>query len=320
MVGQQTARRRARCRGEGLAEHIGNHARHVPRGCPLAVELPVLPAEAEVEAEHVLRVVGVAVVAAHVVHVNLAVTVQVHINGVTRTQFRHLLRIGAVESLLIQVRRLFVVVAPEHILRPRPDAVSLLILVEVALRSFLAVDDLVLVLRQVEVCPVAEVVAELVIPLQGQFPSPAVDSSQVGKRHAEADDAGSGPVLQQDVGAVFPVVLEGRAQAVVEEVGVDTVVLFEGFLPTYVGIVLRCFAGAQADGPVLDAEVVSIASVAVGGLAVVDFIRVCQVEEAQVLVCGLVVAHKSEADAQLEEADVLFQRFEEVLLAEYPSR
>ena len=91
---------------------------------------------------------------------------------------------------------------------------SLLILVSIGIGRFLFLDNLILVVREVQRSPIAEVIVHLVIPVQGNFPSPAVYHTQIGVRRLEAYDGGCSVVFQ-DVRTVFLIVVESGTQTVV---------------------------------------------------------------------------------------------------------
>ena len=92
---------------------------------------------------------------------------------------------------------------------------SLLILVSISIGRFLFLDNLILVVRDVQRSPIAEVVVYLVIPVQGDFPSPTVYHTQIGVRWLEAYDSRCSVVFQQDVRTVFLIVVESGTQTVV---------------------------------------------------------------------------------------------------------
>ena len=193
----------------------------------------------------------------------------------------------------------FVIVLQEQVLAPRAYAVALFILVLVVHRGFLLLLYLVLVVRQVDAGPVAEVLVYVVLPLHGQLPSPAVDHALVGVWHREAYQRRGALVGEQYVGAVLEVVVERGAQAVVEHVDVYAVVLLEGFLPRNLGVVLRRLVGALVHRAVFYSEGIA-AVVAREGAFAVHGILVGEVHESRA--AHLVVAHEAPRGPQLEEA------------------
>ena len=218
---------------EGFAYHTADS----PCSGPLHIELEILPRESGVQADYVLRVVSESELAGHIVAVNVSVVVKIHEYGVTVLEVNKLLGERLSESLFVEARRVGVVETEELVHISGADTVALLVLIIVGIGGFLALDDTVLVVRQVHISPVVEVFAYPVPPLQGCFPSPAVNDTQVGVRYLESDEGGSGHILQKDVCTVLLVVVEGQGQLLVQEVGIKSVVLLESLFPRYVGVV-----------------------------------------------------------------------------------
>ena len=66
------------------AEHSIQHTAHVPGTRPLGIDRPALVAESEVQTNHILRIIGIAQVAGHIILVYLSIVVQINIHGITR--------------------------------------------------------------------------------------------------------------------------------------------------------------------------------------------------------------------------------------------
>ena len=69
---------------EWHAEHTIQHTAYVPGARPLGIDRPSLVAESEVQTNHILRIIGIAQVAGHIVLVYLSIVVQIHIHSITK--------------------------------------------------------------------------------------------------------------------------------------------------------------------------------------------------------------------------------------------
>ena len=193
------------------------------------------------------------------------------------------------------------------------------VLIIIALRRLLVFQNLILVIREVKSSPITEVIANLVVPVQGQFPSPALHFSQVGVRHGEAQQPRSRSVNQQNVFTVLTVIVHRSTETVVKEIHVDTIVLFQGCFPTHIGIVLGGFSCSQTDCTVFNTKAVSVSAVTVRQTAVIHFIRVGQVKETEVQVARLVVTYQTQTGTQFQECHPRLQRLEPFFLTHNPS-
>ena len=189
-------------------------------------------------------------------------------------------------------------------------------LISLRLQSLTIVDQLILVVREVDACPVSEVLANLVLPLQGCFPSPAVHLTIVGVRHLETDDGRHIVVDHHDVGTVLVVVIEGTAELILQEIDVETIVLLVGVLPGDVGIVASHLVGSLPYGGIVDTENISV-SIAGRNTAVVDGERIGGVHKAVAVQIG--ITYQTVAGTELQEAYCLGKRLEEWLIAHYPT-
>ena len=178
---------------------------------------------------------------------------------------------------------------------------------------------LILIVGHIQVDAIREVLANLVVPVQGQFPSPALHFSQVGVRHGEAQQPRSRSVNQQNVFTVLTVIVHRSTETVVKEIHVDTIVLFQGCFPTHIGIVLGGFSCSQTDCTVFNTKAVSVSAVTVRQTAVIHFIRVGQVKETEVQVARLIVTYQTQAGTQFQECHPRLQRLEPFFLTHNPS-
>ena len=189
-------------------------------------------------------------------------------------------------------------------------------LISLRLQSLTIVDQLILVVREVDTCPVSEVLANLILPLQGCFPSPAVHLTIVGVRHLETDDGRYIVVDHHNVGTVLVVVIEVTTELILQEVDVETIVLLVGVLPGDVGIVARHLVGSLPYGGVVDAEDISV-SIAGRNSTIVDSKRIGGVHKAVAVQIG--ITYQTVAGTELQEAYYLGKRLEEWFIAHYPT-
>ena len=189
-------------------------------------------------------------------------------------------------------------------------------LISLRLQGLTIVDQLILVVREVDACPVSEVLANLVLPLQGCFPSPAVHLTIVGVRHLETDDGRYIVVNHHDVGTVLVVVIEVTTELILQEIDVETIVLLVGVLPGDVGIVARHLVGSLPYGGVVDTEDVSVSITGSNG-AIIDGKRIGGVHKAVAVQIG--ITYQTVAGTKLQETYCLGKRLEEWLIAHYPT-
>ena len=78
----------------------------------------------------------------------------------------------------------------------------------VLLRSLFHLDNLVLVIRQVELTPETEILANLVVVAERNFPTPRLCLTGIGVRHCETNGGRNGVVTNKNVGTVLTVVVE----------------------------------------------------------------------------------------------------------------
>ena len=114
----------------------------------------------------------------------------------------------------------------------------------ILLRSLFHLDNLVLVVRQVELTPETEILANLVVVAERHFPTPRLCLTGIGVRHCETNGGRNGVVANKNVGTVLTIVVECSPNLVIEEVDVESIVLLEGLLPTDVGVVLGRLIGS----------------------------------------------------------------------------
>ena len=167
MIFQQAAAVFRRTVQERIAEHVADDTRYVPRTRPLHVEFEIFPCKTGIQTGNVLRVVGIAQLTGLIVFIDYAVTVQVHKHGITVFQVNELFRERLAEFFFVQTGRVFVIETEEFVHIASTDPVSLLILVSIGIGRFLFLDNLILVVREVQRSPIAEVIVHLVIPVQG---------------------------------------------------------------------------------------------------------------------------------------------------------
>ena len=189
-------------------------------------------------------------------------------------------------------------------------------LISLRLQSLTIVDQLILVVREVDTCPISEVLANLILPLQGCFPSPAVHLTIVGVRHLETDDGRYIVVDHHDVGTVLVVVIEVTTELILQEVDIETIVLLIGVFPGDVGIVARHLVGSLPYGGVVDTEDVSV-SIAGRNSTIVDSKRIGGVHKAVAVQIG--ITYQTVAGTELQEAYYLGKRLEKWFIAHYPT-
>ena len=114
----------------------------------------------------------------------------------------------------------------------------------ILLRSLFHLDNLVLVVRQVELTPETEILANLVIVAERHFPTPRLCLTGIGVRHCETNSGRNSVIAYKNVCTVLTIVVECRPNLVIEEVDVESIVLLEGLLPTDVGVVLGRLIGS----------------------------------------------------------------------------
>ena len=81
--------------------------------------------------------------------------------------------------------RILLIESPELANQTGTDTMTLLLHPGIVLRFLVKILDFVLVVRQVSFYPVGYVLANLVVPLQGEFITPAVNLSKVSCRQGE---------------------------------------------------------------------------------------------------------------------------------------
>ena len=191
----------------------------------------------------------------------------------------------------------------------------------ILLGSLTVLDNLVLVVREVQFGPIAEIVADAVLPVERNLPTPAVHLTEIGVGHYETKHAGHCAVLPENVLTVLLVVVEGGAQLAVKEVDIHTVVLLEGLLPCYIGVVLGGLYSTFRCGAVLNTEVVAKSTVVHASTfqqsALVHIIGVGYVHEARGR--HFVVTYKSPGSTGLQEIDYLGEGLEEGLVTDHPA-
>ena len=158
--------------------------------------------------------------------------------------------------------------------------------VVVLLRSLTVLDDFILVVREVHLHRVAEIRSNLILPVDREFPTLAVNDTEVRVRRIKSEESGNRPVLSKDVGTMLTIVVKHCTQAIVEEVHVETIVLLKGLLPADVRVVLSTLIGTLCSCTVLNTENIGEGRLvhtgigeAVEGVSLVDDIRVSHIHE-----------------------------------------
>ena len=145
--------------------HAADKAGDVPGAGQLSGERESLVLESEVETAEIFRVIGMTETADFVAGIDFAILVKIDIDAISRFEVAcQLSRERRVECLLVVRLAVFIVEFPELIERARTDAVSLPC-------------NLIPVVRDVQSGPIAEILSDLVTPVQGNLPAASVDFS-----------------------------------------------------------------------------------------------------------------------------------------------
>ena len=153
MVLEETAIIECRAVLERTTEDITKYARNVPRSSELGTDGESLVVAGEIETSDIHGVIGVTIVATHIVGVDLSVTIEVNKYGITWIEFFYELcgeRLS--ELFLIVGLGSLIIEFPELVLRASTDAVSTSVHIFILLGSLTVLDDFILVIRDVEFC------------------------------------------------------------------------------------------------------------------------------------------------------------------------
>ena len=143
----------------------------------------------------------------------------------------------------------------------------------------------------------------------------AVDDTEVGIRHLETDVARGCHVTQKDACAMLLIIVEREFELLVEEIGVETIVLLEGLFPGHLRIVLAALLITGREQTVVDTEVVGIAAAGRHLLVIAE--RIGEIHEA--VTTYLVVTYETPRGAELEEVDDRCDGLPEFLVADHPA-